>query len=88
MSVFIFYMLPLPPDPDDLVDAAYIAARTGLSEQSILKGKAGTKQIPVAIRKPRRWRRGDVDLWLQSFAPKPQPKPAKLSLVRRSGARA
>jgi hypothetical protein len=84
MSVFVF-MFPSLPDPNDLVDVGYIAERTGLSSETILGGKAGTGGIPVAIRKPRRWRRGDVDEWLASLG-RPQEqrgRSKRISLVRR-----
>lgn len=35
-----------PARPDDLVDAAYIAHRTGLKERTVKEGKAGTDVIP------------------------------------------
>lgn len=54
-------MLAPPENPDDLVDAAYFARVTGLSERTVKEGKAGTKIVPVVTKRPRRWRRVDVD---------------------------
>lgn len=34
------------PRVDDLVDAAYVAGRTGLKERTVLEGKAGTHKLP------------------------------------------
>lgn len=53
------------PDPHDIVDASYIAERTGLTVRSVIDGKDGVKQIPRARRKPAGWFRHDVDAWLQ-----------------------
>jgi hypothetical protein len=40
-------LLQMPaPRPDDLVDAGYVAARTGLKERTVKEGKAGTNEIP------------------------------------------
>lgn len=83
MSVYVF-LFPPPPDPNDLVDVEYIAERTGLSPETILSGKAGTDRIPIALRKPRRWRRGDVDHWLAALGkPQEEERGKRLSLVRR-----
>lgn len=53
------------PRAGDLVDADYIAKRTGLSARSIKAGKAGINRIPIAVHRPRRWRKSDVDRWLR-----------------------
>jgi hypothetical protein len=65
MSVFIFLMLPSTDRPEDIVDAEYIARRTGLSKATVLSGGGGVKDIPRARRKPAGWFRGDVDDWLK-----------------------
>jgi hypothetical protein len=39
-------LLQPAPRPDDLVDAGYIAARTGLKLRTVKDGKAGTNVIP------------------------------------------
>ena len=80
MSVFIFLLLPPVEAPDDLVGWEYIHARTGYARSSIIVGRAGVKAIPVAANHPKRWRRGDVELWLQARGRKPeeqQPKPRR-----------
>jgi predicted DNA-binding transcriptional regulator AlpA len=63
----IFIIAPAP-DPHDIVDASYIAERTGLSLRSVHDGKDGVRQIPRARRKPAGWFRCDVDAWLQKRA--------------------
>lgn len=61
--------------PDDLVEASYIAARTGLAERTILEGKAGTRHIPrIRLKNPGskrpliRFQRAAVDRWIRNLA--------------------
>jgi hypothetical protein len=51
-----------PARADDLVDVSYVMRVTGLARVTILQGKAGTREIPLAGMRPRRWRKGDVDV--------------------------
>jgi len=63
-----------PPRPDDLVDANYIAARTGLSLRTVQEGKAGTSEIPRVLlqagegkRSLIRYQRAAVDKWIRDL---------------------
>lgn len=52
----------------DLVDAAYVARRTGLNEKSVREGKAGTGAIPVVmLGRLRRYRRSEVDKFVEKL---------------------
>lgn len=80
--------------PDDLVTAAYIAARTELSERTILEGKAGTSAIPRvelkaegATRPLIRFQRAAADRWIRGRAATAltkQPRRRALHLVKRA----
>ena len=59
---------------DDIVGVEYFARRSGLSETTIRQGKAGTRRVPRARRRPLGWLRKDVDAFL---APKPKETPGR-----------
>ena len=59
---------PEPARPDDLVDADYFARATGLSPVTVTQGKAGTGGVPLASKRPRRWRKSDVDRFARERA--------------------
>lgn len=83
--------------PDDLVGAAYIAARTGLAERTVLEGKAGTNAIPRielksdgATRPTIRFQRAAADKWIRELAAKAvtkQPRRRALKLVKQKSRR-
>lgn len=65
MSVFIILLCPETDErPDDIVGVEYFARRSGLSEKTIRNGKAGTRAVPKARRKPLGWHRKDVDAFV------------------------
>ncbi len=81
------------PRPDDLVTAAYIAARTGLAERTVLEGKAGTGAIPRVELKSEgakrpliRFQRAAADRWIRDQAAQAvvkQPRQRALQLLKR-----
>ena len=88
-------LLAAPPaQPDDLVSASYIAARTGLSERTVLEGKAGTSAIPRvelknagATRPLIRFQRAAADKWIRDLVAKSvakQPRQRALRLLKRN----
>jgi hypothetical protein len=87
-------LLAPAPRPDDLVDAAYIAARTGLAERTVREGKAGTKEIPrvelksdSATRSLVRFPRAAADKWIRDLvtaAAAKEPRQRALQLISRN----
>lgn len=80
-----------PPEPeraDDLVDADYFARVTGLSPVTIRQGKAGTAAVPLASKRPKRWRKGNVDRFVREreAALRP-PRQKAFRLLDRGGGR-
>ena len=81
------------PRADDLVEASYIAARTGLAERTVLEGKAGTSAIPrVELRSEGakrpliRFQRAAADKWIRDLAATAgakQPQQRALRLLNR-----
>jgi hypothetical protein len=72
---------------DDWVGCDYIAERTGLAMASVQKHKAGLNDLTPVCRRPLRWRKGDVDKWIQGRNEKALRKGKKpISLVRRKRA--
>lgn len=57
-----------PPRADDLVGPEYIQERTSYARRTILEGKAGLSAIPRMSVRPARWRRADVDAFLERLA--------------------
>jgi hypothetical protein len=81
LVIFIqFVILPvLDERPDDIVGVEYFAKRSGLSERTIRNGKAGTRRVPRARRRPLGWLRRDVDEFLTPKAgPSPEERAARL----------
>lgn len=84
-------LLQPTPRPDDLVDAAYIAARTGLKERTVLEGKAGTNAIPRVYLKAEgarralvRFTRAAADKFVRDLACQARsPKQRALELIAR-----
>lgn len=85
------------PRPDDLVDAAYIAARIGLAERTVRDGKAGTDEIPRVHLKNKnakrpivRFARSAADKWIRdkiAAAAMSQPRQRALRLLKRKSRR-
>jgi hypothetical protein len=88
MSVYLIFIVMQPPDerPDDIVGVDYFALRSGLSEKTIRNGKAGTRRVPKARRRPLGWLRKDVDAFLTP-APKETPAQRADRLVEMKGRR-
>lgn len=65
MIILQFSIMP-PSDErdDDIVGVEYFASRSGLSEKTIRNGKAGTRRVPKARRRPLGWYRRDVDAFV------------------------
>lgn len=61
----LFAKAALQPQPNDLVDAHYVAARFGCSTRSVQRGGCNTGNIPRISRDPLRFRRADVDAELK-----------------------
>jgi hypothetical protein len=77
-----------PTRADDIVDADYFARRTGLSRETILRGKAGTKVVPLQSKRPRTWLKRDVDAFVRQRAEDVRPAKQKaLKLLDRSRGR-
>ena len=87
-------LLTAPPlRPDDLVDASYVAARTGLKERTVLAGKAGTNEIPRVLLRAEnasrplvRFARSAVDNWIRkkiAIAAAQQPRARALRVLNR-----
>lgn len=78
---------PEPQRADDLVGVDYFQRATGLARVTILQGKAGTGAVPLQSKRPKRWRKADVDAFQRARAAglrAPREKAFKL-LDRRGG---
>lgn len=83
MIIINFFVLPQPVETaSDLVDARYVAERLGLkSHRTVLQGKGGAGAIPRAQARPPRWRRSDVEAYLESLAEVKTPEQRALTLL-------
>jgi hypothetical protein len=77
-----------PARADDLVCAHYFARMTGLSPVTITQGKAGTGEVRLYSKRPRRWLKGDVDRFARERAASLRsPKQKALKYLERRGGR-
>jgi hypothetical protein len=90
--VILIQILIMPPVPDerpnDLVDARYVAARSGCSVSSVRSHKCNTQVLMRVSNNPLRFRRGDVDKAVRELAAKAAtntPMQKAIRLLNRKG---